>query len=333
MNKFLVAVSLMLVLVCCTTEKRRADLSGIDFDVEIGRFDKDFWALKGSDYAVTLPALQAKYPDFLPVYLEHILEFGSVEDSLTRVELARFFADTTVAHLYTDALTAYEHVDDIEKKLTDAFRRGHYFFPNLPIPKCYMHASGLNQSVVIGDGFISLSIDNYLGTDYPIYQGVIYNYLIRNMIRSKAPSDYVIAWLSSEFPFSPTSGQLLEELIYHGKIMYLTSILMPDEKEHLLIGYTEAQWSWCKKYERDMWMTLIENKHLFTTENIWRAKYLNDAPFTSPFTQESPGRAGVYIGWQIIESYMQRNATVTPLELILDLDAQHLLENSGYNPK
>ena len=79
-------------------------------------------------------------------------------------------------------------------------------------------------------------------------------------------------------------------------------------------------------------MSIVERKHLFSTEGILITKYLNDAPFTSYFSQESPGRCGVFIGWRIIESYMKNNPKVSLQELMNNTDYKTILEQSVYNP-
>ena len=332
-NGFLLLL-ILFAFVACTGEKRKADTSDSDLEVKIGRFDQDFWAMKGQDIPVALAHLDSLYPDLLPIYLQRVVEFGTVDDSLIVVTLQHFFADTSVVHLYSDALAAYGNVESIERDLTQAFRRANYFFPDKETPKFYMHVSGLNQSVVVGDGFLSLSSDTYLGTDYPLYEKVgIYGYLRQNMSPEKVVPDYVVAWLTSEFPFVSYSGELLEEILYRGKILYLASVLLPDEEESLLMGYTPEQWSWCQKNESNMWLTMIQGKHLFSHDGMMRVKYLNDAPFTSLFSQESPGRAGVYIGWQIIESYMKAHPDVSPLDLMRSVNAAYILQQSGYNPR
>ena len=331
---FSLLLLLVFALVACAPEKRKADISDSDLEVKIGRFDQDFWAMNHQNIPKELAHLDSLYPDILPVYLERIVQFGKVEDSVTVITLQKFFADTSVVHLYTDALHTYEDVKPIERDLTQAFRRVHYFFPDKKIPRFYMHVSGLNQSAVVGDGFISLSIDNYLGVDYPLYERLgIYNYLRQNMCSEKVVPDYIVAWLTSEFPFVPHTGELMEEILYRGKILYIASVLLPDVKESLLMGYTLEQWTWCQKHESDMWLTMIEGKHLFTHDSMMRVKYLNDAPFTSIFSQESPGRAGVYIGWQIIESYMGKNPDVSPLDLLHSVNASYILQQSGYDPR
>jgi len=62
------------------------------------------------------------------------------------------------------------------------------------------------------------------------------------------------------------------------------------------------------------------------------AKYINPAPFTSYFPEESPGRTGIWLGWQIIRSYMDKNQDITLPQLMDNFDVQGILEKSGYRP-
>lgn len=326
----------MVLFTACGHDKRKADLTGIDFDVRLERFDRDFWTMHAdsTDNVATIAKIKDKYGAWAELYVTQVLQLGpTIDDSLTLATLPLFFGDSGVHRLYTDVLEAYSNVNDIEKQLTGAFRRAKYFFPQLPTPRCYMHVSGFNQNVVVGTGFVSVSADDYMGADYPLYKGHIYTYLLPNMCRRMMAPDMVKAWLISEFPFVPQTGELLEELIYDGKIVYLQSVLMPALPDSILMGYSKTQLAWSRKNENAMWTEIVESRHLFTQESIWRSKYLHDAPFTQPFTQSSPGRGGVYLGWRIVESYMAKHEAITPLQLMQQHNCRYILEESGYNPK
>jgi hypothetical protein len=322
-------------MIACKGNKssyRTANLSGIDFNIKIKRFDKDLWAIKGEDYKVELLNLDKKYPEFAPIYFMGVFNMGSSMEEVCS-ELPQFFADTMAMNLYTDVLNKFQDMSEVEHTLTDAFRRAKYFFPQVVVPQCLTHVSGFNQSIVVGDSFISLSLDNYMGENYKLYKrGEIYNYLKQNMIPEKIVSDYIYAWLSDKFELAPAKDKLLDEIIYKGKLLYFTKLLLPSEKNNLIIGYTPEQYQWCIDNEKNMWSILIGQKHLFSNESVWRTKYLEDAPFTQPFSQNSPGRAGCFIGWRIVENYMQNNTSTTPFELMQNIDSQYILEKSGYNP-
>ena len=121
-------------------------------------------------------------------------------------------------------------------------------------------------------------------------------------------------------------------MIHHGKILYIVSVLLPETPEHIIMGYTKEQWDWVKDNEANMWNSLIMTKDLYSTSIIIKNQYINDGPFTKPFTQESPGRAGAWLGWQIVESYMQHNPQISIQQLLQQPDAQMILNNSNYRP-
>ena len=60
-----------------------------------------------------------------------------------------------------------------------------------------------------------------------------------------------------------------------------------------------------------MWQYLIEKDLLFSTDQLTIRKLTGEAPFTSYFTNESPGRAAVWIGFRIVESYMVKNPDIS----------------------
>ena len=327
-----VIVIISFALISCKREKRRADLTGIECDIKIERFDSLFWGLDTTRLAEEFAKLQAEHPNITPIYTENVVQFGHPDSAITHDTYKLFRSNKEVGKLYEDALKIYADVSDIEKDLTEAFRRAKYFLPQFPTPRVYCHVSGLNQSLIVDEEFISLSIDNYLGADYQLYKEIgIYKYQRPNMRREKVAPDYITAWLSSEFSNS-LADNLLSDMIRYGKILYTVSVLLPKTPERVIMGYSEEQWEWVKKNEANMWNALITSKDLYTTSMMIKNQYIGDGPFTKPFTQESPGRAGTYIGWRIVENYMKHNPQISIQQLLQQPDAQMILNNSNYRP-
>lgn len=313
--------------------KRKADLTGIDFDITIERFDSAFWTLDTTQIETSFKNLSLRYPSFSQTYLHDVVRFGAPDDPQTHMIYKKFRNDTAVQRLYNDELSCYSNISDIEQELTDAFRRAKYFFPDLATPKVYAHASGLNTNVILGNDFLSVSLDNYLGKDYVIYSLIgIYEYQRQNMTRENITSDCILTWLINSFPYIRPEFSLLEDMIYRGKIVYTASLLLPEADENILLGYTAEQLKWMENNEAELWKLIIDNKVLYETDALIKGSYLNDGPFTLPFSRESPGRGGVFFGYKIVESYMKHNRTITPLQLILQNDAQIILTKSKYRP-
>jgi hypothetical protein len=81
-----------------------------------------------------------------------------------------------------------------------------------------------------------------------------------------------------------------------------------------------------------MWTYLIENDLLFSTDNMIIRKLTGEAPFTSYFSNESPGQAAIWLGFRIVESYMKKNREVKLEDLMNNADIQAILDGAKYNP-
>jgi hypothetical protein len=331
---FVLLIVLPFLIIGCSKSRFKINTNESDLTIKIGRLDKDVFALDTNNIAAGIPALKAEYGTFFDLYTQNVLQLGSPDSAQFIPTFRKFLTDPTFRDVYKESQQVYGDVSDIEKKLTIAFKYQQHYFPEKVIPKIYMHISGFNYQVVTTDSILSISIDQYLGADYPPYKELMEgrNYQLIEMTREKVPSDYMLGWLMSEFPFDSYSEILLDNMLYRGKIMYLLETFMPSEKEEVLMSYTPEQLKWCRKNEKQMWTYMAEQKHLFSSDRMVTAKYINTAPTTAFFPAESPGRTGIWLGWQIIRSYMENNKNVGLKELMAEKDYRKILEMSKYKP-
>ncbi|HPD53498.1 MAG TPA: gliding motility lipoprotein GldB, partial [Bacteroidia bacterium] len=61
-------------------------------------------------------------------------------------------------------------------------------------------------------------------------------------------------------------------------------------------------------------------------------KYAGEGPSTGGFPKESPGNIALYIGWRIVESYMERHPDVSIRQLLEEKDLNRVYQESGYKP-
>ena len=98
------------------------------------------------------------------------------------------------------------------------------------------------------------------------------------------------------------------------------------------MGFTEDQMKWCRNNEEQMWTHLVEEKLLFSNDPMNIRKLVEDAPNTQFFTPESPGRAAVWQGWQIVRDFAGRNPQLSVSQVMSQRDYQEVLRLSKYNP-
>ena len=64
MKRYIYVIAIIgFALISCKREKRRADLTGIECDIKIERFDSLFWGLDTTRLAEEFAKLQAEHPN------------------------------------------------------------------------------------------------------------------------------------------------------------------------------------------------------------------------------------------------------------------------------
>lgn len=334
MHKVFSLVPLIILLICCQRNPLKVDVSAIDIKLNIKRLDRDIFNVTRDNEQVAIKGLRKTYGSFFDAYNENVIALGDPSDSLYPSYLNAFLTDSmrVLSRLKIDSV--FNDLTDIEKKLQDGFRHYKYYFPQKTIPQVFTIISGFNQSVVMTSDAIGISLDNYLGTDCPFYVMLaLPEYKRANMYRDKIPTDVLYSWALSEFMFDESNISLVSNMIYHGKMLYFLDAMFPEDPEYLKIGFKPDKLEWCKKNEAGMWTYLIEHKLLFNTDRMNIIRYTGPAPFTSGFTNDSPGRTGVWLGWQIVNKYMKNNPRITLPALMSETDYLKILNESGYSPE
>jgi len=334
LSVFILALTFISFPITGCKQKNRfsIDLNKNPFEVNLNRFDKDIILLDTTDIRNGVESLYREHPDFFPVFIANVLELEPTDTVLVTDFIKDFLTDTAFIDVNRTVLDKFNDVSDIEKSLSIAYTYIQHYFPAMVLPELNFFVSGFNLSIMMTDKVIGMGTDMYLGADFPVYQDLNYRYMLINMKRENIAPDLISALLFREFRMNSNDNRLVDNMLYRGKVMYLLSIFMPNEKDEYLIGYTAEQIKWCERNEREIWASIIDQKHLFLSDNFTIRKYLNDAPFTSTVSPDSPGRLGTWVGWQIVRSYMQRNENVTLSQLMRENDYQKLLEESGYRP-
>jgi hypothetical protein len=122
-------------------------------------------------------------------------------------------------------------------------------------------------------------------------------------------------------------------MLHEAKLLYFTKRMIPDIQDTVLFGFTGRQLEFCRENEGPVWEYLISRDMLFSTDGFLIRKFTGEAPFTSYFTEESPGRAVVWTGFRIIERYMRNNPSVTLADMMSMTDCQAILSGAKYNPE
>jgi hypothetical protein len=234
---------------------------------------------------------------------------------------------------YEDSKKEFTDVTELNTALTDGFKHYKYYFSDKNIPEIYFYMGGFNQSIVTSENILGIGLEKYLGKGNKFYPKLgLASYQTYKMQKQFIVPDCfrAIAW--SEFPYNDSIDNLASNMIYQGKVQYFLDAMLPDLDDTIKFGFTGKQWDWCINSEQSMWGYLIDKKELFTTTQIDIKRYIDEAPFTSTFPRESPGRTGVWIGWRMVSNYMKLHPEISLSQLMHDNDYQKIMNQSKYNP-
>ncbi|MCF8227129.1 MAG: hypothetical protein K9J30_14725 [Bacteroidales bacterium] len=330
---FIINVMLLVTFTGCKNDSFDVDVSDIPLDLEIHRFDREVFTLDFDTIDGAIDDFYRRYGDFFDVFNVHIINIGPASQRYYGSYLSMFVNDPQNIDVFEYAQEVFRETGAIEKELTDAFRRYLHHFPDSTAPTVVAYIGGFNLKIFTVSNYIGIGLDRYLGRDCRFYDMMgMPQYLQYNMHRGKIPSDAVHVWGSSRFPYDDSANNVLSKMIHGGQLMYFTDALLPGMEDSLKIGFSPDQMKFCKNNEKQMWTYLIEHDLLFSSDQLVISKLTEEAPSTYYFPDESPGRAAVWIGWQIVREYASRNPGLSLSDIMHEDDYQKILRESRYHP-
>lgn len=324
---------ILLFLFACQSDKFKVDVSDIRPQQKVVRFDSLLFEQHPDSVALQAGENLKEYPEFASLYFNQIIKTGEPTNKEFFDIFTLFLSDYDIRMAYEKSRKLFGDFEPYSSEIYGAFQHYKYYFPKRNVPDVYLMMTGFNQSIVTAENILAIGVDKFLGEDARYYDQLqIAKYLRKRMTPHVLPFEAVKGWITTEFPFHDSVNNLVAHMIHHGKILYLMDAFFPDAPDSLKIAYTARDIGWCRKSEEDVWLYMMDKKILFDNNRMLIRKFIEDAPFTGPFTKESPGRVGQWVGWQIVRSYMQENSNVSISQLMQNHDYQQILLKSGYNP-
>ena len=223
---YVLLISVMLVCIGC---EWRLSGSGSESEtiVNVERYDRiQSLYLTTGDFSA-LQQMNTNYPQQTRTLIEDVLKIGQVNDPEINIKFLNYFQDTILQTLIASAEQQYANMDDINKDLSDAFSRLRDMLPNIEVPQVYAQIGSLDQSIIVGNGLLGISLDKYLGSNYPLYLREDYGYMDeqRNaMTRDFIVPDCIGFYLLSLYPM-PNDHELtqLERDMFVGKVQWVVN--------------------------------------------------------------------------------------------------------------
>lgn len=324
------------LVVSCKNDRFKVNTRGIEPGVKIKRLEMDLFSSDPGSVMDKAPVFKAQYGTFLQLF-SYVINTGDINDPGWPAYLSAFCTDKINNEVYVKTMEVFPEISEIESGLNEAMKRYLFYFPGRSVPLFYSNITGFNNSIIVGDSVLGIGLDMYLGADCTYYPKLgFYDYQSARMTPLHIVPDCMYAWASTEWNYEEMSydtKNTLSAMIHEGKLLYFVKCMIPDTEENLLFGFSEDQMKFCINNEGMMWQYLVEHDLLFDTDQFSVNKLVGEAPFTSYFTSQSPGKAGVWLGFRIVESFMAKNPGTKLEDLLNNTSFQTILEESMYSPK
>lgn len=312
------AVVLCLFFLSCDKKSKvEKEVEEIPVDIKVERFDKVFFETKPQDLA----KVKKQYPFFFPAGNDDAVWLQKMNDPIWK-------------EVYEEVQKKYGNFEPVHKEFNALFQHVKYYFPKTKIPKVITVIGEMdyNAKAIYADSLVIVALELYLGKEHKFYE--FPNYLKQNFEEKQIMPDVVSSFSYRNIPNSPDKN-LVAQMIFEGKQLYAKDLLLPEYSDADKMGYTPEQIKWCEENEAYMWRHFIENEMLYSVDPKLTTRFIAPAPFSKFYLEidnESPGRVGAWIGWQMVRSYMKNNSNVSLAELF-KIEPKEIFEKSKYKPK
>lgn len=314
--------SVLVVCSCGRDDRFRVDVSDIEVSYNLTRFENDFYSSKADSNSLEL--LRQKYEFFIT---------PQMTDSIILAKKT----DTLEVHLFEEAQKQFENFSTYRDRITEMFRHVRYYYPDFAPPDVYTYISDLDYPNDVfyahQDTLLFIALDFFLGKErsfyhqYPLYiaAGFDQQYLLRQVAYKIA--DVVVN--------QGRMSTLLDGMMYEAKKALLVEAFSPTIEPHIQMKYTQSQWEWCAKNEYQIWKYFVEKKMFYKSYEREKHRFVSEAPYSKFYLtldNTSPGRVGVWLGLQILHSYLKNHPNVSLNQLIENTNYQQIFTQSGYSP-
>lgn len=345
--RFTISSVFLLVLLSCNNSNNKPDVSNINVDVKIERFDKDFFSMDTTHLTQSLNELSKKYPAFLPLYSEYLSPINPMvkQQGKTYEEAVRLFY-RTIKPLADAVEKKYSNLDKVRSGLERSFKYIKHYYPSFKVPAVVASIESFNPDdpqevygAIFYNDTLIISLQMFLGKDFNGYDPVQYpDYLRRRFNEEYIVPNSIRAIANDIYPDSSESASLIEQMVERGKQWYLLNKFLPDAPDSLITGFSKSQTEFVEKNEGNIWNQFLKDTpDPYTLDQERLKNYLGEAPFTQDMPHDlqgngTPGNIGQWMGWRIVQKFAEKNPEMHVQE-ILATPAKKIFQEAGYRPK
>ena len=305
------------------------------------RFDKAVGQMDTNDIILAYKKLSDKQPYLTDLYFKRLISLPFENQDSFYFYIRDFVSAQPIRELHSKVDETFRKDDKIIADLQKACKYLSFYFPEKRQPSFYTFITEFGyQNIIFSDGErdgVGIGLDFFLGDEYD-YKSLdprnpaFSDYITRTYNKDHLVKKAVEVWVNDMIG-GASGKRFVDQMIHNGKSLYIMDKVLPFLPDSVVFEYTEDQMDWLNSNEIEMWSFFLDNELMYQTDQRQILKYLNPAPHSPGMPPQAPGRTANYIGYKIVDSYMNRNQDNSLQDLIEMQDAQKLMELSKYKPR
>ncbi|MCB9196872.1 MAG: hypothetical protein H6600_00290 [Flavobacteriales bacterium] len=324
-------IPLIILISSCSSDPLDIDVSEIEVNMELERMDQDVFENIVPDFTQRNQMLLNKYGMLYESFMIDML--GEVPPDYPEASeaLENFVTHPDMQEIYGFIKSEFDDFSVYKSHIEESFRYYKYYFPDSLVPDLITFYSNFNANVFPYEDKVAIGLEMYLGKENELVKAlpldIFPQYLKDKMDKKYLVADVMKAWLMNRFAPDINEGEdFLSNIIALGKVMYLLDAMMPFEEDHIKFGCSAEQIAWCEFNEKSIWKHVVDEQVIYSKDKGVILQYVSEGPFTKGMPHESPGKVGVWLGWQIVKDYVEQNE-VGVLDLLKPVGAKVILKS------
>lgn len=312
-------ISILTILISCNRNPLDVEASNIQIKVDFVNLDSIF---VHSDSAQLISSHHFNLKNIQEIYeyeLGHCLGFANVSDTTFIKSINLFLADPYIIRLEKRISEKFPTLEPVKKEIVEGLQHLRYHFPKGNIPNHIVFMNSLFASnTFCTENQIGIGLERYLGKNTDVIKELppdqFFEWIREGMDAKFLSRDALCAWIMTHY-VEEVDGNLAENIVRWGKVLYLTQAAFPQASPALIMRYDEEDYKWAIENEYAFWTYLVKEKMLFKIDDRNKMNMLNEGPFTVGLPEKGPDRLGQFLGLRIIQKFMD-SKEITLEELV-----------------
>lgn len=309
MLRFLAVFSSLFILASCATNFLDIDAEDQNVSIDFIQLDSLMFKADSKERLALHQSMQSQIPDLYEYNLAYCLKFRGMQDSIFTSSIQQFYSDSYINKLEQRLSKQFNNTQTFKVGIIDGFKHLKYHFPKGKIPSAVVFMNSLfTANAFCTETEIGIGLERYLPMKTDVIQQLppdqFYNWIKEGFDERYIVRDALCSWVMTHY-VDEVKGNLIENCIYWGKILYLTKAALPELSDALLLRYSDKDFNWALENESQLWNYLVKDKVLFKIDERMIRNLITEGPFSVGLPEEGPDRLGQFLGYRIVQKYME----------------------------